>query len=60
MCFQTVIRLCLFFIGFYICGETNMVRYLVTNQTVVYNAGSTKNLSLKCSYYATVSIYFFN
>jgi hypothetical protein len=50
----------LFFINFYICGETNTIRYLVTNQTVFCIAGPTKKLSLKHSFCEAVFTYFYN
>ena len=31
--FIEVLRLRLFFTGFYVCGETNIASYLTTNQT---------------------------
>jgi len=46
--------------GFYVCGETNTARYLVTNQIAFCAARPTKKLSLKRSFCAAVFICFFN
>jgi len=37
---------CLFFTGFCVCDETNIIRCLLINQTVFYITGFTKKLSL--------------
>ena len=47
-------RLHLFCNCFYVCGVTNTVKYLVTNQTVFCTAGFTKKLSLKHSFYEAI------
>jgi hypothetical protein len=44
----------LFSANFYVCGETNAAKCLVTNQIAFYAAGPTKKLSLKRSFYAVV------
>jgi hypothetical protein len=50
----------LFFASFCICGETNTTRCLVTNQTAFYAVGTTKKLSLKCSFCASIFTCFLN
>jgi len=46
-----LLRLHLFCNRFCVCGATNAVKCLVTNQTAFCIAGSTKKLSLKHSFY---------
>jgi hypothetical protein len=51
-------RVC-FFINFYVCSETNIIRCLVTNQIVFYIAEPIKKLSLKYSFCEAVFTCFF-